>query len=291
MINVYCEELYDRLQEELQLVEEIGQPAVRRLSLALNTVTAYLKLLRSRVEEAGFESVEEEIDFFKVQKPRFYRWLIYYQECFAIESHVPPEPGQLRVDYYREQFRYLDHFFRQHEFQYQYYRLGAVELDRVYFVRGVQAEQVLAPVLPEVDPVFNTVQDYLFAKFMAYELVRDWLVGMMAPAEGPAEGFTSKKGKVLKWTGDTCNLIEVAYGFYDTSQINDGEVDLTDIIDWLEVSLNVNLSRFYRRFMEIKRRKSMSKTRYLDAMREAVNKRIEDTDALQTEKRRSFRNR
>jgi RteC protein len=73
--------------------------------------------------------------------------------------------------------------------------------------------------------------------------------------------------------------------YYDTLQINEGKADLSDIIDWLEQSLQVNLSRYYRRFMEIKQRKAMSKTRYLDEMRDVVNKRIDDTDALDKERR------
>ena len=91
--------------------------------------------------------------------------------------------------------------------------------------------------------------------------------------------FRSKKGKALRWTGDSCNLIELVYGIFDCRQVNDGEVDLSDLMDVFEQCFQINLSRYFRRFTEIKRRKSMSKTRFLDEMARMVNKRIDDGDA------------
>ena len=50
-------------------------------------------------------------------------------------------------------------------------------------------------------------------------------------------------------------------------------------MDVFEQCFQINLSRYFRRFTEIKRRKSMSKTRFLDEMARVVNKRIDDGDA------------
>lgn len=61
-------------------------------------------------------------------------------------------------------------------------------------------------------------------------------------------------------------------------QVN-GDGDLSDLMDVFEVCFQVNFSRYFRRFIKIKRRKSISKTRLLDQMRDAVNKRIDEGDA------------
>jgi len=282
-------EMLDGLRSELEVLEQGELSGLKKMAGALVPVRQVLKDLRELVLREGFESVETEVRFFKVWKPAFYSWQVYYVELGTIEEGLPVGDGELRLAYLKEQLGFIGRFFKQQAFLFQYYRLGAAELDRLYFVRGSEWPGML-PELLDLDREFSTQGDYLFAKFMAYERLRERLLELMAvehDAEGP---FVSKKGRPLKWTGDTCNLIEVAYGIYDTLQINEGEVDLSDIIDWLESSLQVNLSRYYRRFMEIKRRKAMSRTRYLDAMRDAVNKRIDDTDAFQAEKRRSFRN-
>lgn len=255
---------------------------VKRLSAGLALIRRHLELLRKEIVRHVFQDQNEEIIFFKSIKPRFYRWLIYYQECYTIEVGVSVGDSKERQAYYAEQLKYLGRFFRQHEFYYQYYRLGATELDHLWFVRGAQLSGVLAPEVPEVDPAFGTAQDYLFSKFMAYELVQGWLLEVMAePADGvKSPGWQSRKGVSTRWTGDTCNLIEIIYGIYETRQVNSGEVDLSDLMDVFEQAFQVNLSRYFRRFTEIKRRKTISKTKYLDQMRDAVNKKIEDGDAL-----------
>jgi len=277
-----CEELYVQFREELQGVESAAPEAVKRLSAGMAVIRKYLALLRERVIPGGFTDANSEIDFFKSVKPRFYSWLIYYQECYAIEVQVPLGDGKERLAYYAEQLKYIRRFFRQHEFHYQYFKLGAVELDHLWFVRGAAIPGALSPEVPEVDPGFGTAQDYLFSKFMAYERVQAWLLEVMSePGDGmKAGGWMSRKGVSTRWTGDTCNLIELIYGIYETRQVNAGEVDLSDLMDVFEQAFQVNLSRYFRRFTEIKRRKTISKTKYLDQMRDAVNKKIEDADAL-----------
>jgi hypothetical protein len=143
-------------------------------------------------------------------------------------------------------------------------------------------QRILLPEVPDLDPVFSTSCDYVFSKFIAYERLQAELLDLVALAEseGGNGQLLSKKGRQTKWTGDSCNLIELVYGIYETKQVNEGAVDLSDLMDVFEQCFQVNLSRYFRRFTEIKRRKSMSKTRFLDEMRAAVNKRIDDGDAF-----------
>ncbi|MCR8560436.1 RteC domain-containing protein [Mucilaginibacter sp. BJC16-A38] len=280
----FADELYGRFRLELLEPEE-PVATVRGLSARLSVVKRYLQVLREEMVAHGFRDAAEEVWFFKEVKPSFYCWLIYYLECFGIESGLPAEAE--RLAYYAEQLKFTGRFFRQNEFYFQYYKLGGTELDHLYFIRGAEAGRVLAPEIPEVDPAFGTAQDYLFSKFMAYEMVQAYLLeAMAAPAvEGRPGGLLSRKGVATRWTGDTCNLIEVVYGIYETRQVNAGEVDLSDLMDVFEQVFQVNLSRYFRRFTEIKRRKTISKTKFLDQMRDAVNQRIDDGDALQVKGR------
>ncbi len=62
-------------------------------------------------------------EFFKYIKPKFYQWLIYYQEKYTLESRKPMENGKALQRYFEEQLKFYDRFFRQNEFHYQYYKL------------------------------------------------------------------------------------------------------------------------------------------------------------------------
>jgi len=285
----YSDELYSQFMAELKSVHAGDDSGIKRLSTTVSIIRRYLKNLKDYLKEHPFGDRTDEIEFFKFIKPKFYQWLIYYLECYAIESGKPFDNGEALLKYYMDQLKYINRFFRQNEFHYQYYKLHAVEMDNLYFVRGVEIQQTLIPEIPEVNPDFSTSMDYMFAKFMAYEQLQQYILEFMQSPDEKSNTapMVSKKGRATKWTGDTCNLIEIVYGIYDTGQVNDGEVDLSDLMDVFEQCFRVNLSRYFRRFTEIKRRKTISKTRYLDQMREAIHKRIDDGDAYQPLKKKN----
>jgi hypothetical protein len=148
-------------------------------------------------------------------------------------------------------------------------------MDNAYFLPGSTITDLILPEAPDADPEFSTPGDFLFAKFLAYERVQEYLINQLYPSEGK-----EKRKKILNWTGDKINLIEIAYGIYDTAQINHGDVDLIDIVSWLEESLAISLDRHYRIFSEMKNRKSVSPTRYLDHMGEMVKQHLTAGDAF-----------
>lgn len=84
----------------------------------------------------------------------------------------------------------------------------------------------------------------------------------------------------LKWTGETINLVELAYGVWLTGQINNGNAGITEIIQWLETHFQVKIGRAYRRWTSISKRKRIAPTKYLDKIRDAVLKRLDEGNAL-----------
>jgi len=273
------EKRLQRLEQALAGFRELGPLERMRGEVAL--VRQVLDELRVSVLEKDFGSVEEEILFFREVKPRFHALLILAVERFHFESNKPAVAGRELERYCRRQLAFIGNFFGQHRLMYEYYRLGAVDLDGRIFVRANVSEDFSFVGLPEIYPVFSTYGEYLFSKFMALEKLRQEVLGeLLVPVENTGrEPLRSRKGRELRWTGDSCNLIELAYGLFDCRQINHGKVDLSDLMEVFEQVFQVNLSRYFRRFTEIKRRKSISKTRFLDQMKAAVEKRIEDGDA------------
>jgi hypothetical protein len=272
------EGLLSKLERELENFVET-QP-LERMKSELTAIRGSLAKLQEMVLESGFATQAEEITFFRAIKPKFYSLMILSAERYGFEMARPLRKGKGMDAFYGRQLDYISRFFEQHAFLYQYYRMNASELDALYFVRGGEVVGIVGADLPALDPAFSTLGDYLFSKFMALEKLRELVIAEMeVPALAGAGVVRSKKGRELRWTGDSCNLIELVYGIFDCRQVNNGEVDLSDLMDVFEACFQINLSRYFRRFTEIKRRKSMSKTRFLDEMARAVNKRIDDGDA------------
>ncbi len=269
-----------QLDEDLELFDEVGIPAGQKLNGKLNSIRQAIADLKALLNQQPFLSKDEEIEFFKYVKPQFIARQLFALDVFTIEAGKPFDTAEVIKNYFEQELKYTRKFYDQNKFMHQYYLLEGKELDSLLFVRNVQPPSSLIPDVQGFDPEFSTAGDYLFARFIANERVQKFLSDhLYSPEEIESLSRTTKRKVKLKWTGDKLNLIELAYGIYDTMQISDGNVTISEIIEWLEESLSVSLNRYYRRFSEIKMRKTLSKTRYLDQMVLAVNNHIIEGDS------------
>lgn len=252
--------------------------AVQRLSAALQLIRSMLLLLREQVLAHPFEGKAAELHFFKQVKPLFISARIFELERYNLEQGLPIGSREKVLAFYERELEIIRRFFLQYAFMYQYYRSGAVEMDELYFLRGVEVPAVLVPEFGEPDPGFSTCGDYLFGKFRAYEALQEHIAELIRRASLPLSAAGGHPSKPLVWTGESINLVELGYGLFDSGQLNGGEAGVNDIFSWLEDHLQVSIGIPARRFVEIKRRKRLSRTRFLDKLRESVNKKIEDDE-------------
>jgi hypothetical protein len=80
----------------------------------------------------------------------------------------------------------------------------------------------------------------------------------------------------LKWTGNTINLAELAYGIWLTGQINHGNVSVNQVVGWLEKQLGVKIGDPHRRWQSIAARKRVGPFVFVDEMKDALVKRLEE---------------
>jgi hypothetical protein len=291
MLKSFFEELTSGLIKELDeinLNEELN--LIERFNSALREVSGALKQAKAVVVSNHFNSDAEEICCFKELKPRLYAEKIYQVHLFNLLNSKPIQLKEDLIAYYREELNFIKRFFQHHLYYYQYFRNGNTELDNLLFLRNSSLQTILLPDVPELDPEFSTNGDYIFAKFIAYERVQEYLVKEILRLETGIEP-TSVPSWVseLTWTGEKINFVEVAYGWYFTAQLNHGNVDLADIIRWAAIALNVDISRAYRDFTDLSRRKTTSPTRYLDRMRESIHNRIDEDNAFQPKSGKDIR--
>lgn len=280
MIQQLSSKLLKQLEQELEQIASQSKDPLEKLTSALRPIRQALQRLKHYLNENPFDSKEEEIRFFKYIKPDFYCWQIYYTELYTIEAGKPHGNAIKQTAYLEQELRYIERFFQQYQFHYQYYRLNADELDSLYFVRGVEVQSVLLPNLPDVDPSFSTSSDYLFSKIKAFELLQEHIqneIRELDPQSYPPKNPQDLNNTgSLTWTGDKTNLVEVIYGLFYTGQLNNGNASVADIIKWMEQHLHIDLHRAYRNFLDIRTRKRDSHTRYLDKMRASIQQRVDE---------------
>jgi hypothetical protein len=280
----FVQKRYQTLSNTLNLIPEMKNLSVKNPGIVADAVKLALSDLKIHFAENPFADQNEQIQFFKYEKPKFYGEYIYALELFTIESNKPHAEETIIKKYYEHELHFIKRFFDQYRFLYQYYLLDGMELDAIYFIPGRKNKDLLIPEAPDADLEFSTPGDFLFAKFLALERIQEYLMKLLYPVSNPANSDLGRANNTLRWTGDKINLVELAYGIYNTAQVSDGQAHIIDIISWLENSFQVKLSRYFQMFAEIKNRKSVSKTRYLDHMSKMISLYIEQGDAFVPQK-------
>jgi hypothetical protein len=289
MKKTQYETALSELRGELALLNYEAITPLERLKQALLLTSDHINAMKKEVLQHGFASSEAEIRFFKFVKPAFYALQLYELDFYVIATNAPAGTTDMLKAYYEQELLYVFRFFRTHAFHYQYFRTGARELDNQFFTRDGKPGDV--PVLEQMEPLpgFSTPLDYLFAKFIAYERLEDGLLNKLAALYGTARQAEqiSKSAPKIHWTGDSINLVELAYGIWLTNQVNNGQASVSEITRWLEDIFGVHIGDAHRRWQEIAQRKSISPTRYLELMISELAKRLDNERSLQRQKRRS----
>ena len=280
MLQEHVSRLQRQLVADLEQLSFSSNQPLDKLTGALRLIRQSLSKLKEDMEAHPFKNAQEQINFFKYVKPSFYQWQIYYTEFYTIETGFPIGDTEKQIAYLAQELRYIERFFQQYAFLYQYFKLNANELDNLYFIRGEDIQSVLIPNVPDVNPGFATSGDYLFSKFMAFEKLKDWLIEKMLYLKGnPASPLQlNNEPDDLKWTGDTINLAEIGIGIYQTKQMNNGTASLAQIFRWLEEKLQVKIGVPSKRVSELRRRKRLSRTQYLDEMKEIIIQKLDKED-------------
>lgn len=275
MIRKFSEQLLKALHKEITEVRNNETDAFKVLSAVLKLVRAALKKLREQLKKHPLKDEVEKVDFYKQIKPAFECLRIYELELYNMITDLPPGDSEMLRGHYKKEIAAVQRFFRHIAFHYNYYKLGATDLDAILFVPGNEVQSVLVPEAPELDPEFSTAGSYLFAKIKAFEMLRDYLVKKISGDE--ANGAWTELLKSLpQWTGEQVNLIELAYGLYYTGQLNHGNAEVKDIIALLEMVFKIKLNSAYHVFGNIRRRKVSSPTRFLDRMRDTIQQRVDE---------------
>ncbi len=275
------EQKYGELEDRLETVNGSLSSGFEKFSESLYTITKNINELKKTISEHQFENETQEIAFFKNVFPKFYARLIYTPEEFNITSTIPEGTDQMIRDYYLQELAIVKRNLNHYQFAYQYFLHSESALDEDYFLR--KNFRPYHPGLPLIvfDETTDTNMGYQFAKFRAYEMLQAYLIKkLQALYQRPDNTVLTEllTGTNRRWTGEKINLIELAYGIFYTGQMNDGKAEINDIVAWLEESLHIELGRAYRKFIDIRRRKTVSYTKYLDEMRDAILYKIDENN-------------
>lgn len=280
MIREFSKRSLERLVDELHSLDYLASDPLEKMSGSLKVTKTAITRLQQIVLEHGFASREEEVHFFKHIKTDFYAWQVFVVERYTLERNMPVRDAEAQRLFLLGEVAYVERFFLSHPFVFEYFRIGATELDELYFLRESEGPGLLFPEGVERDRSFSSPADYLFSKFKAYGMLKEWIMERLDYLErNPLIAYVPGAESVeLKWTGDSVNLAELGYALALSGQLNHGQAAIAQVFRWLEEKFCISIGVPARRLASIRSRKRLSRAKFLDELKEALERKMDEDD-------------
>lgn len=273
----FSNKLLIELENQLVENETIEDNPIKKLEEAIESVVISLEKLKTFFKNYTLHNKQEEIEFFKEIKPQFTSKLIFYNDIYNIEINKPISDEKRIKKYYYKEIKKLKSFFTKNKEFYKYYRTKNTCLDKKYFLRKkYDIKLTLESYYFQSDPVFSTSHDYLIAKLIANEKIIVFLEDKLN--NQTINTFKKNDKNVLKWTGSKVALVELVYALHNEKIINNGNISLNECIKAVETFFNTEIKQHNRIFLEIRNRKTIDKTNFINSLQVNLNNKINQLD-------------
>lgn len=274
----FSSKLISELEEQLKCIKQEEKDPVKYSEQAINCTIIALEKLKSFFKNYQITDKKEEIEFFKEIKPKITSKLIYYNDIYTIEINKPIGEDKKQIkNFYKKEIRKRYNFFSKNAEIYKYYRTNNNYLDKKYFtIRKYDIKLTLESYYFQSDNNFSTSHDYLWAKIIANEKIISYLKANLNKAlKNKADNIVNQN---IKWTASKVALVELIYALHNERVINNGEISLNECVKALESFFNTEIKQHNRIFLEIRNRKTIQKTNFLNNLSENLHKKMNELD-------------
>ena len=277
------EKICDILSEidlEIDEIDLYGYDIIETSLSMVHRLQTILSDLRMKIQTYVFPTKEDEILFFKVQKPEILGRLLFFYKIYRIETQCPNGSDEVIKGYISRELDNLTYFFNRNLDFYQYYRSHSTLYDEYYFVRGKSDLRLCTDSAQfDKDPNFSTGYDYKVAKIIANEMLRIYLNKRLVKLETNNQIEDNLRIYLkypFRFTGKKVFLIELGYSLVTSGDINNGNVEIKEMMKFLSSVFQVDLGDYYAAYIAMKERKD--RTAYLHHLIDSLTKRMNEDD-------------
>ena len=267
----------------VQLIENTDLSKLKNIKAGIELSRQTLLELRTLTQlENSFPIQEDEIHFFKKTKPFVLGRLKFFGELQKFELKWPKSNVKDQKKYIESSSKNLD-IFRKDNLRFWYYiKNKETRKDGFYFLRSNYQVGIVGDMSQFiVDPEFTTSYDYLKAKFVAADLLSKHYKRLLLKLANKESTVVSELiiNQNRTWDGSKTDLVELIYALKAAGVINNGQTEISKIIQFMEIIFNIKLGNPYKTFAEIKAREK-DQTKFLDSLKQALSAKIKLDDSF-----------
>lgn len=240
----------------------------------------FLERFQTAVTKHGFESIEEEIHFFKNLKSGPLSYLIYFTEVRSCEMQLPKWNLQAKLAHIEGETIKINSFFDQNlDFRF-YMENGNGEKDEMYFSRKYLKESPISISSPYFrNSSFNTSHDELWAMLKGFEMYGNYLSSIKSELETAPNEVSEPmdKNSPYRFTKPATAAMELIYALKLAGFINHGDFEIKAFVEFFSKTFGLAIKDPYGLFKQITQRKS-DRTKYLRMLMDALLAELEKRD-------------
>lgn len=274
------EKILEQVEVDISEIDLYGYDIIETSLSMVHRLQTVLNDLRTKIQSYVFSTKEDEILFFKTQKPEILGRLLFFYKIYRIETQCPNGSNDVIRSYINRELDNLTYFFNRNLDFYQYYRSHSTIYDEYYFIRGKADLRLCTDSAQfDKDPNFSTGYDYKIAKIISNEMLRIYLNKRIVKLETDNQ-IEDNLQKCLKYpfrfTGKKVFLIELGYSLASSGDFNNGNVEIKEMMNFLSTVCQIDLGDYYASYIAMKERKD--RTAYLHHLIDCLTKRMGEDD-------------
>ncbi|MDT0651795.1 RteC domain-containing protein [Autumnicola edwardsiae] len=264
-LQLQAEILLDKLNEIKLKNNDILNRAFRSIEVCRNVLSSFKKEIIAN----NFDSLEQEIEFFKNIKQIPLVQLIYFSEIHSLEIQFPKADKKAQLKFLKKKIGKLNRFFLYNIDFGQYVNSKATHFDKEYYTRDyLNTYHITTSKFYFQDPEFCTPRDMLLGKFKAYNLLVVYLDERLFKLKNNLNEKTVKSNTTEKipWPFTNTDWVELVYALSFAGITNQNDLSIIKLSNKLQEIFDFKpTGKIYNTYQDIKNRKH-SRTLFLDSL-------------------------
>lgn len=239
-----------------------------------------LSVFKRNVLANDFESVDDEINFFKKIKQVPLVKLIYFSEIHSFEIQFPKADRAAQLKFVKRKISKLNRFFLYNLDFGQYVKSGATHFDKAYYTRDhLETYHITTSKFYFQDPDFCTPRDMLLGKFKAYTALINYMDEKKHSIKNGLNGFrlNTRPLEKIPWPFTNTDWVELLYALCAAGMGKQKGVSIVRLSKVLQEVFDFTPKEIYKTFQDIKNRKN-SRTLFLDHLASSLLSEMEKSE-------------
>ena len=271
---MFWQEAHKTYLENIQPYLEDSQISISACDSATQLCHRHFLELLEIARNTEFESVEDEIRFFKEVQSKVYAHLVFFKQVGVFRLKYSTLDPANKKRHLKKSLTRVNKVFTKNKVFYQYILLEQDHLDTIYFTRADYKKSILNTTVI-IDPKCTTPHCLLLGKLFGYRLFSKYLIGQIENKHSPSLDENSQS---LKGTGKKIDLIELVYAFHAAGVFNHGNASIKTIADSLQKQFGCSIGDIYRSYTDLRYRKK-TRTKFLKQLSEKLSEKMKSDEA------------